>query len=126
MPWKNIYPLKKFRDFDGTIVISSENDNHAQIPVIKPVMSNATSNLQLTPKYQPSAKPTSSDSCNVDPDQNGPYNQNGQFAEADDLTTFFKNMEQTARKFNGLLQVKIKRMVSDIIYDAEEQWLKQL
>lgn len=44
-------------------------------------------------------------------------------SETDDLTSFFKNMEQTARKFNPRLQVKIKRMISDIIYDAEEQWL---
>lgn len=42
---------------------------------------------------------------------------------ADDLTSFFKNMEQTTRKFSARLQVKVKRMISDIIYDAEDQWL---
>ncbi|XP_031620973.1 uncharacterized protein LOC116339308 [Contarinia nasturtii] len=43
--------------------------------------------------------------------------------DVDDLNTFFRNMEQTARKFNARLQVKVKRMISDIIYDAEEQWI---
>lgn len=43
--------------------------------------------------------------------------------DVDDLTSFFKSMEQTTRKFNARLQVKVKRMISDIIYDAEEQWL---
>lgn len=107
-------------------MVSTETDIHAQIPIIQSVVSNATPKVQFTSKCQPSAKPTSSDGCNVDADQNSPFVQNGQFVEADDLTSFFKNMEQTARKFNGLLQVKIKRMISDIIYDAEEQWLKQL
>lgn len=41
----------------------------------------------------------------------------------DELTTFFKNMEQTTRKFGPQLQVKVKRMISDIIYDAEDTWL---
>ncbi|XP_055317666.1 uncharacterized protein LOC129576488 [Sitodiplosis mosellana] len=43
--------------------------------------------------------------------------------EVDDLTSFFQSMEHTARKFNARLKVKVKRMISDIIYDAEEQWL---
>lgn len=43
--------------------------------------------------------------------------------EIDDLTSFYKSMEKTTRKFNARLQVKVKRMISDIIYDAEEQWL---
>lgn len=43
--------------------------------------------------------------------------------ETDDLTSFFHNMEHISRKFNARLQIKIKRMISDIIYDAEEQWL---
>lgn len=43
--------------------------------------------------------------------------------DENDLTSFFKNMEHTARKFNARLQLKVKRMISDIIYDAEEQWI---
>lgn len=46
--------------------------------------------------------------------------------ETDDLTSFFQSMEHTARKFNARLQIKVKRMISDIIYDAEEQWLNTM
>lgn len=42
-----------------------------------------------------------------------------------DLMCFFKNMEQTTRKFPPLLIIKVKRMISDIVYDAEEGWLAE-
>lgn len=70
------------------------------------------------------------DGDNVGADQNTPKivlsTQNGLHAEPDDLTSFFKSMEQTCRKFNGFLQLKVKRMISDIIYDAEESWLNNI
>lgn len=74
-------------------------------------------NQQYAAEDKAKAKPTYVDS-------NGSANESGLCVESDDLTVFFKNMEQTTRKFDGLTQVKIKRMISDIIYDAEENWLK--
>lgn len=41
----------------------------------------------------------------------------------DELTTFFRSMEQTARKLPKHLQLKVKRGVSDVLYNAEEEHL---
>lgn len=44
--------------------------------------------------------------------------------ESDDLVSFFKSMEKTTRKLTPDLRLKVKRMVSDIVFDAEERWLR--
>lgn len=44
--------------------------------------------------------------------------------ENDGLDSFFASMEKTTRKLTPDLQLKVKRMVSDIVFDAEERWLR--
>lgn len=44
--------------------------------------------------------------------------------EKDGLDSFFTSMEKTTRKLTPELQLKVKRMVSDIVFDAEERWLR--
>lgn len=101
--------------------------------------SNVDQGLQNTAQMPHSSNQNKNDdNHNVDAYQNGHPQQNVQAAEkstpshvahslgaenSDDLTLFFRSMEQTARKFSARLQVKVKRMISDIIYDAEDQWL---
>lgn len=42
----------------------------------------------------------------------------------DGLDSFFASMEKITRKLTPNLQLKVKRMVSDIVFDAEERWLR--
>lgn len=44
--------------------------------------------------------------------------------EKDGLNSFFACMERTTRKLTPDLQLKVKRMVSDIVFDEEERWLR--
>lgn len=117
-PWFN-----ESRD-SNSVVDDAELKNRPQDPVVQSTMPktsiilSTSANQQYTPKGKPRPMLANLDSFSSCSDS-------GFYAESDDLTVFFKNMEQTARKFDGLLQVKIKRMISDIIYDAEEQWLNR-
>lgn len=102
----------------------AEFKNRPQDPVVQSTMSKTSiiSNTSANQQYAPNGKPKP---MLANLDSFSSCSDSGFFAESDDLTVFFKNMEQTARKFDGLLRVKIKRMISDIIYDAEEQWLNR-
>lgn len=124
----------KNRDGDPILV----NTSTTSVPQDATNHANAVSNghsskshPQITPNSSRLLKSSANDESiiNIDQYQNG---VNGSTAEKpqssyggkeDDLTSFYRNMEHTTRKFDARLQVKVKRMISDIIYDAEEQWI---
>lgn len=94
-------------------------------------------NIQNNPKNSQIPNTTvngESNNNNIDQHQNGvngsttkkptaQWTPQSHGTEIDDLSSFFNSMEKTTRKFNAHLKIKVKRMISDIIYDAEEQWL---
>lgn len=116
----NSFNTKKHRNTDESLG-NEEAMNEPQDPDVQSTMPRrSVHEIRANHAADDKAK---TKSTNVD--SNSSVNESGLCAESDDLTVFFKNMEQTARKFDGLTQVKIKRMISDIIYDAEENWLNK-